>query len=165
MVYHPSVACFSLWLRHSRPVLSYISYDKKQYNYQWWMSWLPPRWRTQQNAIRNVNCRIQWIIRLLNANGALGISLRECMFQYFQKNPKPMIGQTNMCLGDLYLAVSVTVWRVEHVTSLASDAHCSSKRLSMCCSSLADVCLLEKIWNHTRLPTEFKHIIKWRKRN
>jgi hypothetical protein len=38
----------------------------------------------------------------------------------------------------------ITVWRVERVTSLASDAHCSSKRLSMCLS-LADVCLLEKI--------------------
>ena len=30
------------------------------------------RWRTQQTAIRSVNCRIQWIIESLNANGALG---------------------------------------------------------------------------------------------
>ena len=30
MVYHPSVACLGLnWLWHSRPVLSYITYDKK----------------------------------------------------------------------------------------------------------------------------------------
>ena len=30
------------------------------------------RWRTQPAAIRNVNCRNQWIIEFLNANCALG---------------------------------------------------------------------------------------------
>ena len=41
------------------------------------------RWRTQQAAIRNVNCRIQWIIESLNANGVSGkplACLSECHF-------------------------------------------------------------------------------------
>ena len=38
------------------------------------MSWLAQRWRTQRTAIRSVNCRIQWIIRLLNAKGAVRVS-------------------------------------------------------------------------------------------
>jgi len=31
------------------------------------MSWLPQRWRTQWNAIRHAICRIQWVIKTLNA--------------------------------------------------------------------------------------------------
>ena len=31
------------------------------------MSWLPQRWRTQRNAIRHANCKIQWVIKILNA--------------------------------------------------------------------------------------------------
>ena len=42
-------------------------------NFQRWMSWLVQRWRTQRTAIRSVNCRIQWIIRLLNAKGAVEV--------------------------------------------------------------------------------------------
>ena len=38
------------------------------------ISWLSQRWRTQRNAIRNVNCRIQWIIESLNAHCALWYS-------------------------------------------------------------------------------------------
>ena len=42
------------------------------YNFQRWMSRLSQRWRTQRNAIRNANCRIQWIIKSLNAYCASG---------------------------------------------------------------------------------------------
>lgn len=51
------------------------------YYFQRWMSWLAQRWRTQWNAKRNVNCRIQGIIRFLNANGAVGIFLAARLFQ------------------------------------------------------------------------------------
>ena len=34
------------------------------------ISWLSQRWRTQRIAISNVNCRIQWIIKSLNAHCA-----------------------------------------------------------------------------------------------
>lgn len=40
---------------------------KNLYNFQQRISWLSHRWRTQRNAISNVNCRIQWIIESLNA--------------------------------------------------------------------------------------------------
>ena len=46
----------------------------KLYNFQQWISWFSHRWRTQRNAISNVNCRIQWIIESLNAPCALGYS-------------------------------------------------------------------------------------------
>ena len=47
-------------------------YNKTKNNFQRWISWLSQRWRTQRNAIRNANCRIQWIIKTLNANCASG---------------------------------------------------------------------------------------------
>ncbi len=40
----------------------------KNTNFQQWMSWLPYRWRTQQSAISNANCRL-WVNRILNAYG------------------------------------------------------------------------------------------------
>ena len=47
------------------------------------MSWLPQRWRTQRNAIRHANCRIQWVIKILNATctSPWGVCLLECLFQ------------------------------------------------------------------------------------
>ena len=43
------------------------------------------RWRTQPGAISSVNCRIQWIIESLNANGALGFSQEHvCLSVGFQ---------------------------------------------------------------------------------
>jgi len=46
----------------------------KMKNFWQRISWLSQRWRTQRNAIRNVNCRIQWIIESLNAYCALWYS-------------------------------------------------------------------------------------------
>ena len=40
----------------------------KRFTFQRWISWFPQRWRTPRNAICNVNCRIKWIIKSLNAN-------------------------------------------------------------------------------------------------
>ena len=42
------------------------------YNFQQWMSWIPQRWRTQRNVIRNANCRTSWIIKILNAHCTFG---------------------------------------------------------------------------------------------
>ena len=50
-------------------------------HFQQWMSWLPQRWRTQRNAIRNANCNIQWVIKTLNATcTASAVCLLECLF-------------------------------------------------------------------------------------
>ena len=38
-------------------------------NFQQRISWFSQRWRAQRNAKRNVNCRLQRIIKILNANG------------------------------------------------------------------------------------------------
>ena len=37
------------------------------HNFRQRISWFSHRWRTQRNAIGNVNCRIPWIIESLNA--------------------------------------------------------------------------------------------------
>jgi len=53
------------------------------------MSWFPHRWRTQRNAIRNANCRIQWIIKPLNAPCASGTFLGACLLECLLTNPHP----------------------------------------------------------------------------
>jgi len=54
------------------------------------MSWFPPRWRTRQDALRDANCRIQWIINSSNATGTeagfdrfSGLSLSEANIYLF----------------------------------------------------------------------------------
>ena len=61
---------------HVSPVCMNVKEDLHRFNsernvimtkhFQQWMSWLPYRWRTQRNAIRNANCKIQWVIKTLN---------------------------------------------------------------------------------------------------
>ena len=49
------------------------------------------RWRTQQTAIRSVNCRIQWIIESLNANGAPGQAGSTSVWASFSLKCKPCV--------------------------------------------------------------------------
>ena len=50
-------------------------------HFQQRMSWLPQRWRTQRNAIRHANCKIQWVIKTLNATCTSSeVCLLECLF-------------------------------------------------------------------------------------
>ena len=56
-------------------------------HFQQRMSWLPQRWRTQRNAIRHANCKIQWVIKTLNASCTSSeVCLLECLFY-----PHPML--------------------------------------------------------------------------
>ncbi len=52
------------------------SFTIVQWKNNFWqrISWLSQRWRTQRIAISNVNCRIQWIIKSLNAHCAFWYS-------------------------------------------------------------------------------------------
>ena len=50
-------------------------------NFQQWMSRLAHRWRTLRTAIRNANCRIQWVIEILNAYCTFGLCLEVCLYQ------------------------------------------------------------------------------------
>ena len=54
------------------------------------ISWLSQRWRTQWNAIRNVNCRIQWIIESLNAYCALWYSGEHACLSTFSFSRPPL---------------------------------------------------------------------------
>lgn len=45
------------------------------------MSRLAHRWRTLRTAIRNANCRIQWVIEILNAYCTFGLCLEVCLYQ------------------------------------------------------------------------------------
>lgn len=63
MSYHQPIVCLIECNRYPRPKKALINL----YNFQQRISWLSHRWRTQRNAISNVNCRIQWIIESLNA--------------------------------------------------------------------------------------------------
>ena len=63
-----------------------LNYKKWHYNFQRWMSRFSQRWRTQRNAIRNANCRIQWIIKFLNANCASGYSWKHACFSVCRHN-------------------------------------------------------------------------------
>jgi hypothetical protein len=50
-------------------------------NLQQWMTRLAHRWRTLRTAIRNANCRIQWVIEILNAYCTFGLCLEVCLYQ------------------------------------------------------------------------------------
>ena len=58
-----------------------VSRFKLDNNFQQWMSRLAHRWRTLRTAIRNANCRIQWVIEILNAYCTFGLCLEVCLYQ------------------------------------------------------------------------------------
>ena len=69
------VLCFTNSMNVLNVILLGLDWPfKLLYNFQQRISWLSHRWRTQRNAISNVNCRIQWIIESLNAPCALWYS-------------------------------------------------------------------------------------------
>ena len=87
-------------------VLCCVSLKKQMtYNFQRWMSWLPQRWRTQRNAIRNANCITSWIIKPLNAYCASGIFL----VAYLAECPRAPLVPPHVYIILLYLCV-VRVW-------------------------------------------------------
>ena len=69
------------------------------YDFQQRMSWLPQRWRTQRNAIRNANCISSWIIKSLNAHCTSGICPGVCLFEC----PQTPLNQFNFWLSRIAL--------------------------------------------------------------
>jgi len=53
------------------------------------MSWLSRRWRTQRNAIRHANCKIQRVIKSLNATCAAISSMFRGVFVHPHPPPNP----------------------------------------------------------------------------
>ena len=63
-------------------------------HFQQWMSWLPQRWRTQRNAIRHANCKIQWVIKTLNAPCTSSeVCLLECLSLPTQKPARDFVSR------------------------------------------------------------------------
>ena len=91
----PRNKLWSLVLRHCGCIFAPWEWDcsrerEKRWNlfpsnpmwkhFQQWMSWFPQRWRTQWNAIRHANRRIQWVIKILNAACTSSeVCLLECL--------------------------------------------------------------------------------------
>ena len=148
------------------------------------MSWLPQRWRTQRNAIRNANCKTSWIIQILNAHCAsiLGACLFECQwislssFAGLFVSTRIFWGGFNKllmkkCTGFfLENSSGQPAYLVKHkwcailwVWSVPRPELFSLVWLSYTVIFYCRVFFL--ISNQTRGPAEFKHIIKRRKRN
>ena len=126
-------------------------------HFQQRMSWLPQRWRTQRNAIRHANCRIQRVIKILNAPcTASAVCLLECLLiqQPLRVETTALIKASWDVITNLsHSAARVGVTWNHRVDRLAI----LSKRMG-CWPSV-------QTSNQSRLPAEFKHIIKRRKRN
>ena len=56
------------------------------YNFQRGMSRLKYRGRAQQSVISNVNCKIPWVMSILNVHCTLGLSLKVCLLHCLYKN-------------------------------------------------------------------------------
>ena len=141
--------------------------DMKQiYNFQQRISWLSHRWRTQRNAISNVNCRIQWIIESLNASCAPWYSEEHACLSVIKFSTIPRCG---LDLGGFAgfkesrlpwkaLAVSEYLWCDNYLCLGVYDA---------CCfwTCVLRILLTNLTSNQVGLPAELKHINKRRKRN
>ena len=88
------------------------------------MSWLPHRWRTQRNAIRNANCRIQWIIKTLNAPCASGIFLGACLLECLLTTPHP-----TPCLGPAQTGARGGIWASKPAFSLLCSTEKGQQKL------------------------------------
>ena len=133
--------------------------------FQRWISWFPQRWRTPRNAICNVNCRIKWIIKSLNAN---------CCSDYFSWS---MPGSDSVNHHNPHLNCEMREgWGVWFLKSCAlkknnhcRSTHADSNRSRYFLRSVFDESCLKSqtvwSWAQVRRPAEFKHITKRRKRN
>ena len=175
-------------------------YNTNTKHFQQRMSWLPYRWRTQRNAIRNANCKIQWVIKTLNASCT---SLGEYVcWSVCLNNPLPLT-ESHQCwirFSDLKRPGSVArLW----VRFYYHDPKCEDENTNVILryedwlaktSSFSQ--LLGETWhekglvlfsrvstkgdirrglnmnisfirtsNQARIPAEFKHITRRRKRN
>ena len=154
--------------------MSLASYNAYKYNFQQRISWLSHRWRTQRNAISNVNCRIQWIIESLNAPCAPWYSEEHaCLSVMFSLNPVWFFRhelEVEALLDFLSSAPlkysSVDVCRMFSGVIIVYAAWTEAILISVL---LTVLCWTNLLWhltsNQVGLPAELKHINKRRKRN
>ena len=141
-----------------------------KYNFQQRISWLSHRWRTQRNAISNVNCRIQWIIESLNAPCA------------------PWYSEEHACLSVMVFSIlsafAGMILDLEVIAGIlvrSAPLKCISVNIHFILSVIIIYAVREwwdfmlqtvarqSLWlltsNQVGLPAELKHINKRRKRN
>ena len=157
----------------------------KLYNFQQRISWLSHRWRTQRTAIRNVNCRIQWIIESLNAPCAARFSEGHvCLSVTLIYHLPSLVEWTWTVLSLVRRLVSKcivacrvlrearpdeTVWYL--YLRWSSWFHDAAPGVlwayngEECFSKDSPIYILRLTSNQMGLPAELKHINKRRKRN
>ena len=145
-------------------------YNTFKYNFQQRISWLSHRWRTQRNAISNVNCRIQWIIESLNAPCTLWYSKEYACLSVMEFSSlwyfcskvldlEAVLAQVNS--SEIYECESLRI-----TISVIICLRCGAEVFIM--FMLRTVCMdnLDNLTsNQVGLPAELKHINKRRKRN
>jgi hypothetical protein len=153
-----------------------------KYNFQQRISWLSHRWRTQRNAIRNVNCRIQWIIESLNAHCALWYSGEHACLS-ISKTPSVLFLRTGLessqrwfqncwrvawnagAAGHIFWAISITYLIPSDGLFLLLQLYKVDCPFARLMQKKQREIFVHSISNQVRLPAELKHINKRRKRN
>ena len=147
------------------------------------MSWLPQRWRTQRNAIRHANCTIQWVIKTLNAtctsfgeyvcSSVCSSPPKKHSQVFFRSRPfdPTRLGlnasRWNECLTrsnfwKWWLLVSLLFSNLQIYVITVKNFEC------VCWREINQKVLIQnpdRTSNQSRIPAEFKHITKRRKRN
>ena len=145
------------------------------------MSWLPYRWRTQRNAIRHANCNTSessklWTqLALPSGSMSVGVSIlphHKSLVGLCRRSHSLPIIRRRICIRDATPVVALfllpdswsawAVWRGD--TTWISIIIC----VRVCLSLLrGEYGVLPSVWtsNQSRIPAEFKHITRRRKRN
>ena len=154
-------------------------------HFQQRMSWLPYRWRTQRNAIRNANCKNQWVIKTLNA-ACTSLGEYACWSVCLSPpQPKPVSLNWEMCLGCCsrlqFVLVRIVCLDDNKHQIIVPFLNClvlinQTKGRDVVGINLLSIiaflfCLKSVVVfpfrtsNQSRIPAEFKHITRRRKRN
>ena len=148
---------------------------ENKYDFQQRMSRLLQRWRTQRNAILSVICKTSWIIKILNAHCASSSCWKHVSSSVHIPHSIFIIG-FDAAGFEQKPSVKWTSWTVATQVMLRNRWRCLSANfisaslfvplIKSGLSSERNLCG-SRFWisNETRLPAEFKHIIKRWKRN
>ncbi len=126
------------------------------------MSWFSQRWRTQRNAIRNVNCKTQWIIKILNANCASWLALKHVSLRISSLPIECVAYWTVYGVDGVrnLTVVSSLVWSCQSCSARSAFGVCSVRRC--CCKSdlgwtarraSSDVVSIHNVGNFTSVKT------------
>jgi len=118
-------------------------------HFQQRMSWLPQRWRTQRNAIRHANCKIQWVIKTLNASCTSSeVCLLECLFYPHQ----------------CFIVFDANVWRrLSRDISFPDTSRCKTELVYDECTGTKSLCVWCQVVGLVIFTDRFfPHRLVWR---